>query len=190
MQLPAWHSCPASPPQTASCFPCHFPGGGHLSGQLLSLLCLSRPHPFSPSSHPGTEQFMQWLNRLNTPSTLTTESFKKKPQTSEGTTSFPHLSFRCSCTPAIEVFREVCVWWEAGVCVPVEHQKKSFRENSDEPSLGLWNSCRSNHLLREGELGWYFWCCYHFCNIFWRTSTKDWRVIFKQYQTVGLACDL
>lgn len=78
MQLPAWHSCPASPPQTASCFPCHFPGGGHLSGQLLSLLCLSLPHPFSPSSHPGTEQFMQWLNRLNAPSTLTTESFKKK----------------------------------------------------------------------------------------------------------------
>lgn len=78
MQLPAWHSCPASPPQTTSCFPCHFPDGGHLSGQLLSLLCLSRPHPFSPSSHPGTEKFMQWLNRLNTLSTLTTESFKKK----------------------------------------------------------------------------------------------------------------
>lgn len=155
------------------------------------------PLPFSPA--PFFPFFPPWnrtVYAVTEPAKHTEYTYnwefqkKNNTQTSEDTVSFPHLSFRCSCTPAIEVFREVCVWWEAGVCVPVEHQRKSFRENSDEPSLGLWNSWRSNHLLREGELGWYFWCCYHFCNIFWITSTKDWRVIFKQYQTGGLACDL
>lgn len=93
--LPAWHSCPTSPPRTTSCFPCHFPGGGHLSGQLLLLLCLSRLHPFSPSSHPGTERFMQWIYMLITPSILINEgskNYKLLKRTSVSFT-FPFAAF-------------------------------------------------------------------------------------------------
>ena len=61
--IPALHSCPASPPQTASCFPCHSLGGGHLTGQLPSLLCLSPRRPSSPSSHPETPQKNKRINK-------------------------------------------------------------------------------------------------------------------------------
>lgn len=95
MHSPAWHSCPTSPPQTTSCFPCHFPGGGHLSGQLLSLLCLSRLQPFSPSSHPGKQRFLQWRYQLNTPSTLTTEGLKnfKRVRKTWVSFTFPFAAF-------------------------------------------------------------------------------------------------
>lgn len=46
------------------------------------------------------------------------------------------------------------------------------------------------HLLSIGELCWYFWCCYHFCNIFWTTSTYDWLGILRKHKTGELACDL
>ena len=45
-------------------------------------------------------------------------------------------------------------------------------------------------LLSIGELCWYFWCCYHFCNIFWVTSTYDWLEILRKYKTGEVACDL
>lgn len=49
--------------------------------------------------------------------------------------SFPYLSFSCSRTPAIKVFREVCVWWEPGVCVPVEHKKNNLEKTLTNPRV-------------------------------------------------------
>lgn len=137
MQLPAWHSCPASPPQTASCFPCHFPGGGHLSGQLLSLLCLSRPHPFSPSSHPGTEQFMQWLNRPNTSSTLTTESLKKKNTNIWRHREFPSpfLSLQLySCHRGLQ--RSLCLMRSGCLCPCWAPEKNNLAKTPTNPRVG------------------------------------------------------
>lgn len=37
---------------------------------------------------------------------------------------------------------------------------------------------------------WYFWWCYHFCNIFWITSTCDWLDIFRNDRAGKVACDL
>lgn len=52
--------------------------------------------------------------------------------------------------------------------------------------IQTWNT----DLLSKGEIWWYFWCGYHFCNIFWKTSMYYWLVVFRKSQTGKVACDL
>lgn len=152
-----------------------------------------RPAPFTPlpfSPAPFFPFFPPWNRKVYALSTLTTESFKKTHKHLKAlwvSLTFPLAAFVL--LPSRSSEKSVSDEKRVSVSL-LSTTKKWFRENSDEPSLRLWNSCRTNYLLREGEFGWYLWCCYHFCNIFWITSTKDWRVLFKQYQTGGLACDL